>query len=140
MYWPGPWVGVLLKNKIRRRTCNYWCWKRSTKATEVARNMVIEQGMETKLRDQVFHEDGGGMMFDRMVHDRPYSDETAREIDAEVATLMKEAAKRAEIVLKHNTKPLEALVAALLEKETIDEKEISSILKGAVLPKEAALY
>lgn len=110
------------------------------KATEVARNMVIEQGMGTKLRDQVFHEDGGGMMFDRMVHDRPYSDETAREIDAEVAGLMKEAAKRAEIVLKHNIKPLEDLAAALLEKETIEEKEISSILKGAVLPKEAALY
>lgn len=110
------------------------------KATEVARNMIIEQGMGTKLRDQVFHEDGGGMMFDRMVHDRPYSDETAREIDAEVAGLIKEAAKRAEVILKHNIKPLEDLAAALLEKETIEEKEIDSILKGAVLPKEAALY
>lgn len=110
------------------------------KATEVARNMVIEQGMGTKLRDQVFHEDGGGMMFDRMVRDRPYSDETAREIDSEVAELMKEAAKRAEAILKHNSKPLEDLTKALLEKETIEEKEIASLLKGAVLPKEAALY
>ena len=110
------------------------------KATEIARNMIIEQGMGTKLRDQVFHEDAGGMMFDRMVRDRPYSDETAREIDAEVAELIKESAKRAEIILKHNPEPLEALTKALLEKETIEEKEIDSILKGAVLPKQAALY
>lgn len=110
------------------------------KATEIARNMIIEQGMGTKLRDQVFHEDAGGMMFDRMVRDRPYSDETAREIDAEVAELIKEAAKRAEVILKQNPEPLEALTKALLEKETIEEKEIASILKGAVLPKQAALY
>ena len=110
------------------------------KATEIARNMIIEQGMGTKLRDQVFHEDAGGMMFDRMVRDRPYSDETAREIDAEVSALVKESAKRAELILKQNTEPLEKLTKALLEKETIEEKEIASILKGAVLPKQAALY
>ncbi len=110
------------------------------KATEIARNMIIEQGMGTKLRDQVFHEDAGGMMFDRMVRDRPYSDETAREIDAEVAELVKEAAKRAEAILKQNPEPLEKLTKALLEKETIEEKEIATILKGAVLPKQAALY
>lgn len=110
------------------------------KATEIARNMIIEQGMGTKLRDQVFHEDSGGMMFDRMVHERPYSEETAREIDKEVATLMQEAAKRAEIIIKQNEKPLEQLKNSLLEKETLDEKEIDKLLKGAVLPKEAALY
>lgn len=110
------------------------------KATEIARNMIIEQGMGTKLRDQVFHEDSGGMMFDRMVHERPYSEETAREIDKEVATLMQEAAKRAEVIIKQNEKPLEHLKDALLDKETLEEKEIDKILKGAVLPKEAALY
>ncbi|MDO8335840.1 MAG: ATP-dependent zinc metalloprotease FtsH [Candidatus Saccharibacteria bacterium] len=110
------------------------------KATELARDMVIEQGMGTKLRDQVFHEDAGGMMFDRMVHERPYSDETAKEIDKEVEALIREAAKRAEIIIKHNLEPLEDLKQALLKKETINEKEINSVLKGAVLPKEAALY
>src|SRR5665811_1290750 len=46
------------------------------KATEIARDMIIEQGMGTKLRDQVFHDDNGGMVFDKMTHDRPYSNET----------------------------------------------------------------
>ena len=38
------------------------------KATEIARDMVIEQGMGSRLRDQVFHEDNGGMVFDKITH------------------------------------------------------------------------
>lgn len=109
-------------------------------ATNLARDMVIEQGMGTKLRNQVFHEGDGGMMFDRMVHDRPYSEETARIIDQEVETLIKEAAARAEAIIKGNMKGLEALKVALLKKETLDEKEVATILKDTKLPKVAALY
>ena len=110
------------------------------KATEIARDMVIEQGMGPTLRDQVFHEDNGGMMFDRMVHERPYSDDTAKLIDQEVESLIKEAAKRAEVVIKANRKLLDNLAATLLKEETIDEKQVTEILKGATLPKDAALY
>jgi len=110
------------------------------KATEIARDMVIEQGMGTKLRDQVFHEDNGGMMFDRMTHERPYSDDTAKEIDLEVAQLIREAATRAEAVLKANMPSLKKLADALLEEETLDEEGVLKQLKDAKLPKEAALY
>ncbi|HEX8390096.1 MAG TPA: ATP-dependent zinc metalloprotease FtsH [Candidatus Saccharimonadales bacterium] len=110
------------------------------KATEIARDMVIEQGMGTRLRDQVFHEDSGGMMFDRMTHERPYSEETARSIDEEVETLIKEAAKRAELVIAHNMKHLEALAKRLLEDETVDETVVNEVFAHAVLPKEARLY
>jgi len=92
-------------------------------ATEIARDMVIEQGMGTKLRNQVFHEDNGGMMFDRMTHERPYSDETAKEIDREVAELIKEAAKRAEIVINHNRESLDKLAKKLLEKKLLKRKK-----------------
>ncbi len=109
-------------------------------ATGIAREMVIEQGMGTKLRDQVFHEDNGGMMFDRMTHERPYGDDTAREIDREVADLIKESAKRAEAVITKNRKSLDKLAKALLEEETLDESRVIAILKDAVLPEEAKLY
>ena len=109
-------------------------------ATALAREMVVEQGMGRGLRDQVFHQDEGGMMFDRMVHDRPYSENTQEEIDKEVETLIKEAAKRAETVIKHNVKQLEALKDALLEKETLEGDETAEVIKGAKMPKEAALY
>lgn len=110
------------------------------KATEIARDMVIEQGMGKNLRDQVFHEDNGGMMFDRMVHERPYSEETAKEIDEEVAALVKEAAIRAELVIRTNLKPLKRLAKALLSEETIEEEGVKELLSDAKLPKEAALY
>lgn len=110
------------------------------KATEIARDMIIEQGMGTKLRDQVFHEDNGGMMFDRMTHERPYSDDTAREIDKEVEVLMREAAKRAEAVIVHNRASLDKLADALLEEETVEEDKVKELLSDAKLPVEAKLY
>ncbi len=110
------------------------------KATEIARDMIIEQGMGNKLRDQVFHDDNGGMVFDKMTHERPYSEDTAKEIDKEVEELIKEAARRAEAVITKNRKSLDALAKELLEKETISESEIEKILKNATLPKEAQLY
>jgi cell division protease FtsH len=64
------------------------------KAAELARDMIINQGMGTKLRDQVFHVEEG-MMLERMVHEREYSDDTAKVIDQEVESLITEAANRA---------------------------------------------
>lgn len=110
------------------------------KATEIAREMVIEQGMSASLRDQVFHEDNGGMMFDRMVHERPYSEDTAKVIDEEVKKLIKEAAHRAELVISHNREQLDRLAEALLKEETIEEERVKELLKGAKLPAGAALY
>jgi len=109
-------------------------------ANKIARDMVVEQGMGTKLRNQVFHEDAGGIMFERITHERPYSEETAKEIDSEVAGLIKEAAKRAEIVISKNRASLDKLSKALLAEETIEEEKVAEILKGAILPKEAKLY
>lgn len=110
------------------------------KATEIARDMVIEQGMGSNLRDQVFHEDSGGMVFDRITHERPYSDATAQEIDREVEVLIKEAGKRAEAVLTKNRTVLDKLKDALLEKETLEEEDAAAIMAEAVLPAEAKLH
>ena len=110
------------------------------KATEIARDMVIEQGMGKGLRDQVFHEDNGGLMFDKMTRERPYSDETAKMIDEEVAQLITEAKHRAMLVLKENRSLLDKLAEALLKEETLEESEVDEILKGTKLPKEAKLH
>ena len=105
------------------------------KATEIARDMVIEQGMGAKLRDQVFHEDNGGMVFDKITHERPYSDATAEAIDHEV-----EASRRAEIVLSHNRPALEKLKDELLVHETLEEDEAKAAMADATLPTEAKLH
>ena len=109
------------------------------KAAELAREMVINQGMGSKLRDQVFHTEDG-MMMERLVHERQYSDETAKIIDDEVESLITEAADRARVVIKANRHKLEDLKAKLLEKETVEAEEVLEILKGSEMPKSAMLY
>jgi cell division protease FtsH len=109
------------------------------KAAELARDMVINQGMGDKLRDQVFRVDEG-MMIDRIVHEHDYSEDTAKIIDDEVEKLISEAAVRATEVIKANRTYLDHLKDKLIEKETIEAEEILEILKGTKLPKTASLY
>ena len=108
-------------------------------AAELARDMVINQGMGKKLRNQVFHVDEG-MMIERMVHERDYSDETAKVIDDEVEALITEATVRARTVIKANVEFLKKLKERLLEKETVEAEEVKAVLKGTHMPKAAALY
>jgi cell division protease FtsH len=109
------------------------------KAAELARDMVVNQGMSKNLQDQVFHVDDG-MMLDKLVHERDYSDDTAKMIDKEVEALITEAANRARAVIKQNTELITKLKDRLLEKETVEAEEVKEVLKGAKMPASAALY
>jgi cell division protease FtsH len=104
---------------------------------ELAREMVSEEGMGAKLRDQVFNTNEVNFFGDRA---KIYSEKTSEIIDSEIEALTKEANVRAEAVLKANKKYLDELAAALLEKETLEEKEVAAILKGSSLPAAAKLH
>ncbi len=104
---------------------------------ELAREMVSEEGMGVKLRDQVFNTNEVNFFGDRA---KIYSEKTSEIIDAEIENLTKEANARAEAVLKANKKYLDELAAALLEKETLEEKEVANILKGTSMPAAAKLH
>lgn len=108
-------------------------------AAELARDMIVNQGMGKKLRNQVFHVDEGIMM-ERIMHERQYSEETAKLIDDEVEALITESANRARVVIRANMDKLKALKDRLLEKETVDADEVVEVLAGATMPKDAALY
>jgi cell division protease FtsH len=108
-------------------------------AAELAREMITNQGMGKKLRDQVFKVDDG-MMMERIMHEREYSDETAKLIDDEVEALIKEAAGRAREVIRANKHKLEELKDRLLAKETVEAEEVKEVLTGAHMPKTAMLY
>ncbi len=109
------------------------------RSAELAREMIMKFGMGKQLRNQAFQTDEG-MMLERLVHERMYSDETAKIIDDEVEALITEATNRAREVIKANMTKLEALKKALLEKESIEAPEVETILAGTVMPKSAALY
>ena len=104
---------------------------------ELSREMVTEEGMGSKLRDQVFNTDEVNFFGDRA---KIYSEKTSEVIDAEIEALSKEAGHRAEAVLKANRKSLDALATALLEKETLEEAEVAKILKDTTLPEAAKLH
>ena len=105
--------------------------------SQLAREMVTEEGMGTKLRNQVFNTTEVNFFGDRA---KAYSEKTSEIIDGEIEALTLEATKRAELVLKNNHKYLDTLAQALLEKETLEEKEVSSLLKGTTLPATAKLH
>lgn len=105
---------------------------------ELSKGMIVEEGMGKMTRNLVFPE--GEMGYYTISTGKPYSEKTAELIDAEVKSLSDEAAKRAEMVLKANTAVLDKLAKALLEHETLEEKELEPILKDAKLPAGAKLY
>jgi cell division protease FtsH len=56
--------------------------------------------------------------------DRPFSEATARTIDEEVLKILDESHAHARRLLGEHRRALDALVKALLEHETLDEKTI----------------
>jgi cell division protease FtsH len=65
---------------------------------------------------------------------RDFSDETARQIDAEVRGFVDAAYKSAYTILDTNQDIMHRMAAALLERETLDAAEIKLIIEGKDLP------
>ena len=104
----------------------------------LAKEMIVEEGMGTKTRNLVYPEGETG--YYTIQTGKPYSEKTAELIDEEIKKLSEEAAARAEAVLKANRPVLDALAKELLEKETLEEKDLVEVLKGAELPASAKLH
>ena len=107
-------------------------------ATSIARSMVTRWGMSDKLglvqlapRQNPYL--GMPAAFGA---DRPFSEETARQIDAEVQRIIGESYAEACRLLRAHRDALDALVKALLARETLDEQEI---LDATGLARAAAL-
>ena len=104
----------------------------------LSKEMIIDEGMGKKTRNLVFPD--GEVGYYTIQTGKPYSEKTAELIDEEIKVLSDEAATRAEIVLRENRKALDTLATALLEHETLEEKELVELLKSTTLPEKAKLY
>lgn len=105
---------------------------------ELAKSMIIEEGMGDETRNLVFPSEATG--YYTITTGKPYSEKTAELIDAEIKKLSNEAAARAENVLKANKKVLDKLAEELLAHETLEEAELEPLLKDAKLPETVKLY
>jgi cell division protease FtsH len=99
--------------------------------TELARKMVREWGMSDRIGPMAWGSQGAVFLGEDLMHTRDYSDETSRVIDEEVERILREQEERATRELGRHRKGLDAVAAALLEKETIDGDEVKRLVDEA---------
>ncbi|MBI2168767.1 MAG: ATP-dependent metallopeptidase FtsH/Yme1/Tma family protein [Actinobacteria bacterium] len=100
--------------------------------TELARKMVRQWGMSKAIGPMAWGSQGAVFLGEDLVHTRDYSDETARVIDEEVETILREQEDRARRVLQEHRRGLDALATALLERETVTGDEVTEIVDKAL--------
>lgn len=107
------------------------------RVTRIARKMVMEWGMSEKLGPLTFgHPGGEDLVFlgRDISRDRNFSEEVAATIDSEVRGIVEGCYQRALNVLSEHRDRLDAVVAVLKEKETINREEFLAIMEGRELP------
>lgn len=100
-----------------------------TKATDIARSMVTRYGMDETL-GQVAYQEEAPLFLNGIKSAgvrREFSEETAREIDCAVRSLIKDALANAVKIIEQNQEVLEQSAKLLLERETLSESELTTI-------------
>jgi cell division protease FtsH len=104
------------------------------KATAVARAMVTQYGMTERLGAIKYGQEQGEVFLGRDYgHQRDYSEQVAAAIDEEVRAFIESAHQEAYDVLIANRDVLDAMVLALLERETLDKAEIEEVFASLQL-------
>jgi cell division protease FtsH len=95
-------------------------------ATDLARQMVTRWGMSDKLGPVTLAPPDNPFLPGTEVAGaiRPYSETTATVVDAEVQRILQDAHARGVRMLQAHRHELDALAAALIDHETLDEEEI----------------
>jgi len=101
------------------------------RATKLARKMITEYGMSERLGPLTFgHGHENQVFLGRDIsRERNYSEEVAAIIDQEVKSLVEGAYNRAKEILKQERHKLDKIVAALLEKETLNREEFDALFQ-----------
>ncbi|MGK0198708.1 MAG: cell division protease FtsH [Yoonia sp.] len=104
-------------------------------ATKTAKSMVTQFGMSDKMGMVHYGENQEYVFLGRDMGRGPeYSENTAREIDAEVKRIIDEAYGQAEQLLKDNRDKLKIIADALLEYETLEGAQVELIVKTGEYP------
>jgi cell division protease FtsH len=102
-----------------------------TKATDIARKMITDYGMSDRFRNVALTSRGmsmTGQERNEPSFQREYAESTQQYIDEEVARIIDIEYSKARKILTERRDILDSVSAALLEKETLDEKEFKSLL------------
>ena len=99
------------------------------RATKMARDMVTRYGMSDSLGTMVYVDTESESIFGRN-STKTVSELTQQKVDAEIRSLIDSQYALAKSILEQNRDKVEAMVAALLEWETIDAEQINDIMEG----------
>jgi cell division protease FtsH len=103
-----------------------------TKATDIARKMITDYGMSDRFRNVALTSRGMSMTGQERQEpsfQREYAESTQQYVDEEVARIIDTEYAKAKQTLERQRHVLDAVAAALLDKETLDEKEFKSIME-----------
>jgi len=104
------------------------------RASELARNMVTKWGFSEKMGTLKYDDEDESPFLGRSAGNkkRIFSEQTARQIDEEVRSIIQNCYEKAGTILAKNMDKLHTMADALLRLETIDQDQISDIMAGAI--------
>src|SRR5262249_50877260 len=101
------------------------------------RAMVCRWGMSSKLGPLSYGSREGEVFLGRDLSTRPdYSEDTARQIDAEVREIITDCYGHAKQVLVNNLESLKRITEALLEYETLEAEDLNVLVQGGTIQRE----
>jgi cell division protease FtsH len=107
------------------------------RATETARAMVCRWGMSEKLGPLAFGKSEGEVFLGRDFNaTKDYSEDTARQIDAEVRGIVIGCYENGKRLLTEHKEALQRIADALVEYETLDAEDVNILLQGGALTRE----
>ena len=105
------------------------------KATDLARKMICEWGMSSKIGPLFFGKGSSPVFIGKTYNEsHEYSEESAKNVDNEISIFIQNAYKKAHSIIKEKLSQLHTMAEALLKFETIDSEEVDMIMKGKNLP------
>ncbi len=106
------------------------------KATDIARAMVMEYGMSSRMGLSSYERPCNPFLKgdSYMPTEREYSEKIAAEIDDEVKLILEQPYATARKIIEEKRATVEAVAMRLLEKEVIDREEFLCIVNGEAVP------
>jgi len=99
------------------------------RATAIARSLVTDYGMSDTLGPRTYGEKEEMIFLGKEIHEqRDYSERIAEKIDEEMASFINQGIAKANQIIKDHRDKLEAIVKALLEKETLEREEFEHLV------------
>ena len=112
------------------------------RATQLVRSMITEYGMSPELGTIAYGEGQNHQIFlgRDFNNQRNYSEEVAAAIDKEVRKYIEEAYEACRQIINDNIDKLHAIAEALIEKETLDAKELKELVAEGNVTNPKGIY